>query len=134
MTNILHKLPKQLVIVAQNDLSFISVFCSQKQAAFSLRISLLKFGHTYLHNQLKQNYTEKINSHNNNDKAKKPTLGNHSISINCCNIFAYFCVANNKIKAALSFLSMFYISHLSLNEQCISTVCSYNEAQVIKPH
>ena len=47
---------------------------------------------------LKQSYTEKTNGQNNDDKAKKPTLGSHSISVNYCNILAYFHVTNNKIK------------------------------------
>ena len=52
---------------------------------------------------LKQNYTEDTNGQ---DKAKKPTLGSHSISVNYCNIFAYFRITHNKFKAALTVLSM----------------------------
>ena len=54
---------------------------------------------------LKQSYTEDTNGQNNDDKAKKPTLGSHSISVNYCNILVYFRVTNNKFKAALIVLT-----------------------------
>ena len=47
---------------------------------------------------LKQSYTEETNRQNNNDKAKKPTLDSHSISVNYCNILAYFHVTHNTFK------------------------------------
>ena len=50
---------------------------------------------------LKQRYTEKTNSQNNDDKAKKPTRSSHSISVNYCNIFAYFHVMNVLLCSAL---------------------------------
>ena len=54
---------------------------------------------------VKQSHAEKTNGQNNVDKAKKPTLGSHSISINYCNIFAYFRITNIKVKATLTVLS-----------------------------
>ena len=54
---------------------------------------------------LKESYTEDANGQNNNDKAKKPTLGSHSISLNYCNILAYFRITHNKFKVALTVLS-----------------------------
>ena len=54
---------------------------------------------------LKQSYTEDTNGQNNDDKAKKPTLGSHSISVNYCNILVYFRITHNKFKAALTVLS-----------------------------
>ena len=53
----------------------------------------------------KQSYTEGTNGQNNDDKVKKPTRGSHSISVNYCNIFAYFHITHNKFKAALTVLS-----------------------------
>ena len=44
----------------------------------------------------KQSSTEETNGQNKNDKAKQPTLSSHSISTNDCNIFADFCITNNK--------------------------------------
>ena len=54
---------------------------------------------------LKQSYTEDTNGQNNDDKIKKPTLGSHSISVNYCNILAYFHIMHNKFKAVLTILS-----------------------------
>ena len=62
---------------------------------------------------LKQSYTEDTNSQNNNNKAKKPTLGSHSISVNYCNILAYFRITHNKFKAALTVLS----DHCCMNQK-----------------
>ena len=77
------------------------VFCSQKHAALGLSDIHSEIWAYLLHNQ---SYTEKINDQNNDDKAKKPTLGSHSISVNYCNI-VYFRVTNNKFKAVLIVLS-----------------------------
>ena len=55
---------------------------------------------------LKQSYTEKTNGQNNDNKATKPTHGSHSISVNYCNILAYFRVTDNKFKPALSVLRL----------------------------
>ena len=99
---------RRSVIVARNDLSFTSVFCSQKHAALGLS-DIPSEIRTYLHTSqsaLKQSYTEKTNSQNNDDKAKKPTHGSHSISVNYCNILAYFRVTNYKFKRALIILSV----------------------------
>ena len=54
---------------------------------------------------LKQSYTEDANGQNNDDKAKKHTLGSHLISVNYCNILAYFRITHNKFKATLTVLS-----------------------------
>ena len=59
-----------------------------------------------LQSALKQSYTEDTNCENNDDKTKKPTLGSLSISVNYCNILAYFHITHNKFKAALTVLSM----------------------------
>ena len=65
-----------------------------------------KFRHTHFITSAKTKlYRKDYNGQNNDDKAKKPTLGSHSISINYCNILAYFRVMNNKFKAALIILS-----------------------------
>ena len=77
-------------------------------------ISLLKFGHTYFTISAKTKLYRKANGQNNDDKVKKPTLGGNSISVNYCNILAYFCVTNNKFKATLIFLSSMY--HKSVTE------------------
>ena len=54
---------------------------------------------------LKQSYREKTNGQNNDDKAKKPTLGSHSIFGNYCIIIAlYFRVMKKKVKATLTSL------------------------------
>ena len=45
---------------------------------------------------LKQSYTEDTNGQNNDDKTKKPILSSHSISVNYCNIPAYFHITHNK--------------------------------------
>ena len=41
-------------------------------------MSLLKFGHAYFTISTEESYTDKTNSQN-DDKARKPTLGSHSI-------------------------------------------------------
>ena len=68
-------------------------------------ISVLKFKHTYFTISAKTKLYKNANGQNNDDKAKKPTLGSHSISINYCNILAYFCITHNKCKASLTVLS-----------------------------
>ena len=56
---------------------------------------------------LKQTYTEDSSGQNNDDKVKKPIFGSHAITIvNYCNIFTFFHVTNNKVKAALTVLSI----------------------------
>ena len=73
---------------------------------------------------LKQSYSEETNGENNDDKARKPTLGSHSISVNQCNIFAYFRVMNNKFKAVLTVLSCSHFkSDLEPPWQMFSSVC-----------
>ena len=63
-----------------------------------------------VHESLKKSYTEKTNGQNNDNKATKPTHGSHSISVNYCNILAYFRVTDNKFKPALSVLSRHFQS------------------------
>ena len=65
--------------------------------------SFLKFGHTYF-------TFSTNNSQNNDDKAKKPILSSHSISVNYCNIFANFRVTINKVIVALTVLSSGQVS------------------------
>ena len=95
---------RQSVIRTWNDLTFTSVFCSQKPTALTLSDISSEIW-TYLLHNLKQSYTEKTNSQNNDDKVKTLTLGSHSVSVNYCNILVYFCVMNNKVKSALIVLS-----------------------------
>ena len=46
----------------------------------------------------------KTNGQNNDDKAKKPTLGSYSIFVNYCNIIAQFHVTKTKVKVVLTSL------------------------------
>ena len=98
---------RRLVIVTQNDLSFPSVFCSQKHTALGLS-DIPSEIHTQLpisQSALKQSYTKKTNGQNYDDKAKKPTLSSHSLSVNYCNILTHFLVTNNKVKVVLIVVS-----------------------------
>ena len=67
-------------------------------------ISFSKFGHTYFPISAKTKLYKK-DCQNNDDKSKKPTLSSQSISINYCNIIAYFRVTVNKVIAVLIVLS-----------------------------
>ena len=100
---------RQSVIITQNDLSFPSVFCSQKHTALGLS-DIPSEIHTQLpisQSALKQSqsYTKKTNGQNYDDKAKKPALSSHSLSVNYCNILTHFLVTNNKVKVALIVVS-----------------------------
>ena len=81
-------------------------------------ISILKFRHTYFIIIAKTSYRENTNAQNNDDKVKKPTLESHSVSINYCNIFAYFHITDNKVKPALiissvmSVVNMLVLKHI----------------------
>ena len=83
---------RQLVIAAQNDLSFTSVFYYQKHAALGLSDILSEITDIPTSQSvLKQKNTEKTNAQNNDDKAKKPTVGSYSISVKYCNICILTC-------------------------------------------
>ena len=114
LASVLHKLPKTIGHRRSNDFSFTSVFCSQNHSALGLsdiRSEIQTYVST-LQSALKQSYTEDTNDQNNDDKAKKPTLSSHSISVNYCNILVYFCITHNKFKAALTILSNVSIHHI----------------------
>ena len=65
---------------------------------------------------LKQTYTEDSSGQNNDDKVKKPIFGSHAITIvNYCNIFTFFHVTNNKVKAALTVLSTYGILYAMIS-------------------
>ena len=89
------------VIIAQNDFSFTSVFCSQNHSALSLSYIHSEIQTYLLHNQ---HYTEDTNGQNNDDKIKKPTLGSHSISINYCNNLEYFRITHKRSEMSVTVL------------------------------
>ena len=91
---------RQSVIVARNDLSFSSVFCSQKHTVLGLS-DIPSEILTYLHNQrynkaIQKRLTVRITM----TKPRAYTWQPFNFC-NYCNILAYFHVMNNKFKATL---------------------------------
>ena len=76
---------------------------------------------------LKQSYTEETNCQKNDDKIKKPTLGSHSISLNYCNILAYFRITHNRFKAVLTVLSTLLKVTVNSITKCLNTATICNE-------
>ena len=94
LASVSHKLPK---MIGQRHLKWLELsFCFLLSVSV---ISLQKFGHTHF------TISAKIKLYTKDEKAKKPTLGSHSISVHYVNIVTYFRVTNNKVKAILTILS-----------------------------
>ena len=93
---------RRSVIVTRNDFSSSALRITQLSVSV---ISVLNSDIPTSQSALQQSYTKDTNGQNNDDKAKKPTLGSHSISVNYCNILVYFRITHNKFKATLTVLS-----------------------------
>ena len=105
LTSVPHRLPKTIGHRCSKWLQLY--FCLLLSESVCSRCQWYPFWNSDIatsQSALKQSYTEDTNGQNNNDKAKKPTLGSHSISVNYCNILAYFRITHNKFKAALTVL------------------------------
>ena len=109
LASVLHKLPKT---IGHRRLKWLELYfrflLSESPSSQSQWYPFWNLDISTSQSVLKQSYTEETNGQNNDDKVKKPTLSSHSISMNYC-ILAYFCVTNNKFKAALTVLSVFLV-------------------------